>query len=247
MNHERGPAALILAAGEGTRMKSDLAKVLHTIGGKTMIRRIVESVRKIQPDLIVLIVGYQADAVREEFAGEEVRFAIQEKRLGTGHAVMQAEEELSDFDGSVLILTGDTPLLTPETLSEFWRFHVDNGNSATVMSTRMDDPSGYGRIVRTGDNEVERIVEHADATPEEREIDEINSGIFCVDSRILFESLGEIDRDNTQDEYYLTDIIEILNRKNEKTGVYLCGNSTEVTGINTRAQLEEAERLIKDG
>ena len=240
-------AAVILAAGEGTRMKSDMAKVLHRIGGKTMIRKIVESVRQIGPERIVVVVGYQAEAVREEFACENMDFALQEKRLGTGHAVMKTRDILEDFSGTVIILTGDTPLLTPRTLEDFCRFHREEGNAATVMSTRMDDPAGYGRIVRGDQDELERIVEHADASPGELKIDEVNSGIFCVDSDYLFDSLSEIGKDNTQDEYYLTDIIEVLNRQGMRTGVFLCGNNVEVTGINTRSQLEEAERLISDG
>ncbi len=247
MDRNQGLAAVILAAGEGTRMESDLAKVLHRIGGKTMIRRIVESVKNTSPGRIIVVVGYQAEAVKEEFNGEDIDFALQEKRLGTGHAVMQTKGVLEDFSGTVIILTGDTPLLTPRTLIDFYRFHRENGNAATVMSTRMDDPAGYGRIIRGEQDRLEKIVEHADASPGERKIDEVNSGIFCVDSDYLFDSLSEIRKDNTQDEYYLTDIIEILNRRGVRTGVYLCGNNLEVTGINTRSQLEEAERLISDG
>lgn len=247
MNRSEGLAAVILAAGEGTRMKSDLAKVLHRIGGKTMIKHIVRSVKKVGADRIILIVGYQAEAVKEEFAGEDVLFALQEERLGTGHAVMQAEDALKDFSGTVLILTGDTPFLRPETLKEFHEFHLSSGNGATVMSTIMPDPEGYGRIVRGERGEVDRIVEHADATDEERRINEINSGIFCIDSYLLFRSLAGLKRDNIQDEYYLTDIIEVLNEEDRKTGVYLCENNVEVTGINTKTQLEEAERLMEDG
>ena len=247
MDGNHGLAAVILAAGGGTRMKSDLAKVLHRIGGRTMIRRIVESVKKICPERIIVVVGYQAEDVKAEFNGEDIDFALQEKRLGTGHAVMQTRSILKDFSGTVIILTGDTPLLTPRTLIDFHEFHEEKGNAATVMSTRMDDPSGYGRIVRGKEDKLEKIVEHADAGPGEREIDEVNSGIFCVDSDFLFDSLSEIRKDNTQDEYYLTDIIEILNRRGLKTGVYLCRNNLEVTGINTNSQLKEAERLISDG
>ncbi|MBD3178559.1 MAG: NTP transferase domain-containing protein [Candidatus Latescibacteria bacterium] len=247
MNSKEDLAAVILAAGEGTRMKSDLAKVLHRIGGRSMIRRIVESVRELGPECIILIVGYQAEAVKGEFEGEDIRFALQRERLGTGHAVMQAKDVLKSFSGTVLILTGDTPFLTTRTLREFCHFHSANGNTATVMSTRMKDPSGYGRIVRGKGDRVDRIVEHADATAGEKQIDEINSGIFCVDSDQLFDALSLISKDNIQDEYYLTDIIEILNGSGGKTGVYVCEDSMEVTGINTRAQLEEAERLISDG
>ena len=247
MNSKEELAAVILAAGEGTRMKSDLAKVLHRIGGRSMIRRIVESVRELGPECIILIVGYQAEAVKGEFEGEDIRFALQRERLGTGHAVMQAKDTLKSFSGTVLILTGDTPFLTTRTLREFCHFHAASGNAATVMSTRMKDPSGYGRIVRGKGDRVDRIVEHADATAGEKQIDEINSGIFCVDSDQLFEALSLISKDNIQDEYYLTDIIEILNGSGGKTGVYVCEDSMEVTGINTRAQLEEAERLISDG
>ncbi len=240
-------AALILAAGEGTRMKSDLAKVLHRLGGKPMIRHVVESVRKAGPSRIVAVVGHQADSVMDEFEQEDVEFVLQKERLGTGHAVMQARELLGDFPGSVMILNGDTPLLDYETLRAFLSFHSSSGFEATVMSTKMEDASGYGRIVKGDGESLERIVEERDAEEWEKEISEVNSGIFCVESSILFKALEKVGRNNSQKEYYLTDIVEILGGEGRKTGVFLCEKSEKVMGINTPSQLREAERLMLDG
>lgn len=240
-------ASLILAAGEGTRMKSDLAKVLHEVSGKPMIRHVVETVKRIDPSRIVIIVGHQAVSVQEEFKGEDVEFVLQRERLGTGHAVMQARKLLDGFKGTVLILNGDTPLIRAETLRSFLEYHSDNAFSATVMSTHMKDPFGYGRIVRAPDGELKKIVEERDADDREKALKEINGGVFCVEGEILFKALDMVDRSNAQGEYYLTDIMHIISGMDMKTGVFLCENSKEVLGINTPSQLREAERLMSDG
>ncbi len=239
-------AALILAAGEGTRMKSQLAKVLHPVAGETMIMRVLGTVKSAHPSKIVVVVGYQADAVRGELEGEGVDFVLQEERLGTGHAAMMAEPALDGFQGTLVVLNGDTPLLRPETLEGFISDHHESGNDATVLSAVLDEPSGYGRIVRDESGEFLRIVEEMDALAEERLIGEINSGIFCFECPSFFEALHRVDRRNVQGEFYITDVMAILKGMGRSVGVYLCDQREEVLGINDRDQLLAAERLLKE-
>jgi bifunctional UDP-N-acetylglucosamine pyrophosphorylase/glucosamine-1-phosphate N-acetyltransferase len=238
-------AALILAAGQGTRMKSDLAKVLHTVAGKTMIRYVLEAVRAVSPARIVMVIGYQADAVRLELAGERLDFVFQAERLGTGHAALMAEESFAGFAGTIIVLNGDTPLLRSATLVRFISYHRSQGASGSVLSAEIDDPTGYGRIVRDERGAFLRIMEHKDASEEVRAVREISSGIFCFESADLFGALGNVDRCNVQGEYYITDVMEILRRAGKRTGVYLCDQREEVLGINTVEQLQAAERLMR--
>ncbi len=238
-------AVLILAAGEGTRMKSDIAKVLHRVAGESMITRVLGTVKTVHPSKIVVVVGHQADAVRGELESEEVDFVLQEKRLGTGHAAMMSEPALDGFEGTLVVLNGDTPLLRPETLEGFIRGHDDSGNEATVLSAVLDHPAGYGRIVRGESGEFLRIVEEKDAPEEERLIGEINSGIFCFECPGFFKALHKVDRKNIQGEYYITDVMAILKGMGKNVGVYLCDQKEEVLGINDRDQLLAAERLLE--
>lgn len=244
MSGERTLAAVILAAGEGTRMKSDRAKVLHTIRGVPMIRLVIAAVRAVEPDRIIAVVGHQAGAVMSELEGDGIEFALQSERLGTGHAVMQARPLLDGFDGTLLVLTGDTPLLTGTTLADLIAYHRGRAASATVLSAVLDDAAGYGRIVRDPDGDLLRIVEHKDASDEERLIREINSGIFCFERPDLFPALEKVDRRNVQGEYYLTDVMEILRREGRRTAVHLCPRPKEVMGVNDLVQLAEAERML---
>ena len=246
MNGKADRAALILAAGEGTRMKSDLAKVLHEVAGESMIRRVLETVKTLLPSKIVVVIGHQADAVRAELKGEAVDFALQEERLGTGHAAMLAEPALDGFDGTLVVLNGDTPLVKPETLAGFVSAHRDSGNEATVLSAVLDRPTGYGRIVRSETGDLVRIVEEKDATEEEREIGEINSGIFCFECPGFFEALKMVDRRNVQGEYYITDVMAILGGMGRPVGIFLCDQREEVLGINDRDQLLAAERVLRE-
>ena len=246
MGDRKGLAALILAAGEGTRMKSDLAKVLHTVCGKTMIRHVIETIQAVAPNRIVVVIGHQADSVRDELEGEEVEFVLQNERLGTGHAALIAEPLFSDFSGTIVVLNGDTPLLKAEMLESFIKFHAGAGASATVLSAILDDPSGYGRILRDDGGNFVRIVEHKDANEAERDVREINSGIFCFECRDLFPSLKKVDRRNVQGEYYITDVMEILKCEEKLVAVYLSGQKDEVLGINDYDQLKVAERLMEE-
>ncbi|MBN1886279.1 MAG: NTP transferase domain-containing protein [Candidatus Krumholzibacteriota bacterium] len=236
-------AALVLAAGEGTRMQSDMAKVLHTLCGKPMIRWVVEAVRRLGPERIVVIVGHQADRVQAEMAGEGLEFVLQLERLGTGHAAMQAEPALGRFGGTILVLNGDTPLLTSGTLGRFVEAHHRAGAVATVLTAELDDPGGYGRIIRDETDGFLRIVEHRDATEEERRTREINSGIFCFEAPDFFPALGRLERKNVQGEYYITDVMEILRRDGAVVGAFRCDQREEVLGINTIEQLRAAEKL----
>ncbi|MBN2072117.1 MAG: NTP transferase domain-containing protein [Candidatus Krumholzibacteriota bacterium] len=248
MKNDRDIAAVILAAGQGTRMNSDLAKVLHKVAGKSMIRHVIDAVSSLSPERLIVVVGHQAEAVKEESRGGKVRFALQSERLGTGHAVLQAQPLLDDFSGTVMVLTGDTPMLRGSTLRALLEHHIGEKASATVLSAVFDEAGGYGRIVKDEKDQFLKIVEDRDASEEEKAIREINSGIFCFQSEDLFPALRRVGRGNKQKEYYLTDVIGILREDGKKTAVFLCGDGVEVRGINDIEQLKEAERLmIKDG
>ena len=243
-------AAVILAAGQGTRMKSDKAKVLHEICGLPMVAHVLSALSEVSPEKTVVVIGHQADTVRERLSRDDLRyegleFALQAEQLGTGHAVQQAQPALEGFDGVVMVLTGDTPLLRKETLAEFVRYHRESGAAATVMSAEVDDATGYGRILRDGDGGLLGIIEHKDATDEQRKIGEYNSGLFCFNSDILFPALDRVDRKNVQGEYYLTDVMGILRNDGRKVAVYKIAYADEVIGINTVEQLAMAERVMK--
>ena len=237
-------AAVILAAGQGTRMKSDLPKVLHTIDGQPMVRFVIESVQKVGMEKVIVVVGYQGDRVVDACKDSGVEFVWQREQLGTGHAVMQAEDTLSGFNGTVIVLNGDVPCLTPATLEAFLDYHNSQGARATVLTARMEDPSGYGRIVRSGDGSLQRIVEHKDANPEQLAIDEINSGLFCFDAGTLFRTLRSTDTDNAQNEYYLTDAIEVLAGAGQKVAAWCVEDNREVAGVNTVDELDAIRRYF---
>lgn len=227
-------------------MKSNLAKVLHTIYGRAMIHYVVDAVREVGPSRIIVIVGHQAEAVKKELENDSVEFALQPEQLGTGHAADMAEPLLEDYAGTIVVLNGDTPLLRAETLSRFLGFHREQRCVATVLTAELDDPTGYGRIIRDSDGTLLRIVEQKDSTDSEREICEINSGIFCFESRDFFAALKKVDRRNVQGEYYITDVMEILKKQSKRVAAYRCDQREEVLGINDRDQLKAAERLMTD-
>jgi len=237
-------AALILAAGEGKRMKSNTSKVLHKVAGKPVVEWVYESVKKAGIEDSILVVGHKADQVKE-YMKDRVKYAFQEKQLGTGHAVMQAEEFLAGKDGYVLVLYGDTPLITSQTISDTLKFHKENNNSATVITAELSDPTGYGRIVRDDKGNVLRIVEHKDANDEERSIKEVNSGMYCFTIKYLLEALKGLSNNNSQGEYYLTDTLEILINRGLKVGTIKVADSSEILGINDRVQLAEASEIMR--
>lgn len=236
--------AIILAAGKGTRMQSELAKVLHPINGRPMLSFSIDLAKEIGADRIVAVIGHQAERVREAFGGQGVIFVEQQQQLGTGHAVLQAQEAFADYDGLVLILCGDVPLLKGSTVESLISHHDASGAIVTVMTVNLDKPGSYGRIVKNNAGEVLRIVEAKDATAGEMAIREINTGIYCADSRFLFAGVGRIENNNAQKEYYLTDIMEIARRDGHKVAAFVVGDETEVMGINTPEDLAYACRFV---
>jgi bifunctional UDP-N-acetylglucosamine pyrophosphorylase / glucosamine-1-phosphate N-acetyltransferase len=233
---------LILAAGKSTRMKSKYAKVLHRAGGATLIDHVLRAARSVSTD-ITIVIGHSADKVRELLP--ESRFVEQKEQLGTGHAVMSAGDEFKSYAGNLLVLPGDVPLVSAKTLEALAEFHAKGGYSASILTTELPDPDGYGRIVRKTDNEVESIVEHRDANPEVLKIREINSSIYVFDAPSLFEALAKVGTNNSQGEFYLTDAIGILVSSRKKVGAFRIDNSEEVLGINTRQELAAVDRLMR--
>lgn len=236
--------AVILAAGEGKRMKSRKSKVLHKACGITLIDWVYRSVKAANVDETVIIVGHKAEDVKKSM-GDSVLYAYQDKQLGTGHAVMQAEEYFKGKEGQVLVLCGDTPLITSETVSNTFKIHRQNNNSATVITAELINPAGYGRIVRDKSGNVMKIVEDRDASKEEKAISEINSGMYCFNIKDLEAALGELGNNNSQGEYYLTDTIEILIKKGLKVGAVKVNDSNEILGINDRVQLSMAGEILR--
>ena len=239
---------LILAAGLGTRMKSARAKVLHEIGGLPLIIYVCRTARSLEPERIYVVVGHQAAEVEKAVQndmGDLAEFVMQTEQRGTGDAVMAARASSKIAIPCVLVLSGDVPLIRSETLESFIENHKSSRAACSVLSVRLENPTGYGRIVRDDNDLFARIVEQKDATPEEQKIKEINSGIYCFDSRKLFAALERVKPTNKQGEYYLTDVPEILLSDGEKVNVYLHGDAREVSGINTRAELAEFENLLR--
>lgn len=236
--------AVILAAGKGTRMRSKLPKVLHKVGGKAMLQHVLDAATVAGCGEKVVIVGHEAELV-EQAVGDQAKIALQAEQLGTGHAMMQTADALKDFNGTVLILCGDTPLLDGEELKKFCEAHRASGAAATVLTAIMDDPSGYGRIVRDADGNVRAIVEQKDATPEQLAIKEINTGIYCMECPLMFEMLATLTNNNAQGEYYLTDVLEKLNEAGKKVGGISTADSDMIMGINSRRQLAVAEGVMR--
>lgn len=240
--HDTTLRTLILAAGKGTRMKSRKAKVLHQAGGLALIQHVVAAARAISPD-VWIVVGHQAETVRELIP--DANYVEQTEQLGTGHAVKMAAEAFRGYTGEVLVLSGDAPLITVDTLQRLLDFHRSEGCAASVLTADAPDPAGYGRIIRKGDCGIEAIVEHKDATPEVRLIPEINSGIYVFKSPALFESLAKIRNANSQKEFYLTDVIAILASEGQKVGAFKTQRFEEILGINTRMELGEMDRRMR--
>ncbi|MBN1824511.1 MAG: bifunctional UDP-N-acetylglucosamine diphosphorylase/glucosamine-1-phosphate N-acetyltransferase GlmU [Endomicrobiales bacterium] len=236
-------AVVILAAGEGTRMKSEKPKVLHGLCGKPMIRWVLATVDRLKPEKAVLVVGHKNEDVRKELEDEDIIFIEQPKQLGTGHALMQAASKLKSHHGDVLVLCGDVPLVEAETLRGLIDHHRKCCNSATILSARFDNPFGYGRVVRNPTGQVEKIVEEKDASNQEKEVREINSGIYCMQSPVIWDVLKSIRSDNAKKEYYLTDAIAILNYRQLKVDAYSKLRAYEIMGINSRVELSVAEKI----
>ena len=241
--------SIILAAGKGTRMKSDTPKVLHTIFDKTLVGYVIDAVNNTGlADENFVIVGHQAERV-EEYINENydnAKCVLQSPQLGTGHAVSMALPYLKDFDGEVIILCGDTPLITSETIKEFVEYHRENKSDLTVMSAIFENPTNYGRIIRNQDGSLNSIVEEKDATPEQKAVKEINAGIYCINWAKIKSAFNELTSNNAQGEYYLTDIIKWGNEKNLSVNAYTLKNNEEIFGINSKTHLAEATKMLNN-
>ncbi|GLI56532.1 bifunctional protein GlmU [Propionigenium maris DSM 9537] len=234
---------LILAAGKGTRMKSELPKVLHKVNGIPMVKKIMNILESLKSEENILILGHKKELVTETLG--DVKYVVQEEQLGTGHAIMMAEDVLKDYDGDVMVVCGDTPLLREETLDKLWEKHRESGAATTVLTSIYEDPFGYGRIVKEN-GLVKAIVEQKDATPEQAAIKEVNAGVYCFDSKKLFDALGKIDNKNKNGEYYLTDVIGIHVREGEKVESYILEDNVEILGVNSKVELATAARVLRE-
>lgn len=236
---------IVLAAGQGTRMKSKLYKVMHPVMGRPMVGHVVDAALDAKADQIITITGCGADLVKD-YLGDKSEYVYQKEQLGTAHAVEQAKELLEGKEGTTLVLSGDAPLLRAETIQALMDFHENEDAKATVLTALAEDPFGYGRVIRAEDGLVHKIVEEKDASAEERAVQEINTGTYCFDNEVLFETLMKVDNNNSQGEYYLPDVIEILKSNNEKVGAYRLENMDESLGVNDRVALSEATQLIRE-
>ncbi len=236
---------IIIAAGKGTRMKSKHSKLIQKIYDKELVKRVRDLAIEIGSKQIITVVGHMKEEIKAVL-GDTVEYAIQEELLGTGHAVMQAAPLLKGKTGKVIILYGDVPIIRPETIELLIEKSIESKEAATVLTAVYDNPTGYGRIIRDEGGAIETIREEKDATEEEKQINEINAGIYCFDIDVLLEALTEIKPNNIQNEYYLTDAIEIISDKGLRTGAFTVEDNTEILGVNDRAQLELITRVLRN-
>lgn len=244
---ERSLAVVALAAGKGTRLNSPLAKVLQPLAGRPLLHHVLCALEPLTPDPLVVVVGYQADSVKDIFSKDwpALQYAMQEEQLGTGHAALQAEESLKNFEGDLLIVCGDMPFVSSQSLQRL----VDErrkGCAGAVLTFKDGENADFGRIIRTNDGVLDRIVEYKDATPEEKKVDEFNAGVYCFQKGLLFEALKNLDASNAQNEYYLTDTIEWLKRQGHVVSALLIDDAQEVFGINSQEDLARAEQIAKE-
>ncbi|MCA0989567.1 bifunctional UDP-N-acetylglucosamine diphosphorylase/glucosamine-1-phosphate N-acetyltransferase GlmU [Guptibacillus algicola] len=236
--------AVVLAAGQGTRMKSKLYKVLHPVCGKPMVEHVVDQLNALELKNVVTVVGHGAEMVSEQL-GKRSEYVLQEEQLGTAHAVMQAKDILSDQDGVTLVVCGDTPLITKDTMDSLLSYHEEQNAKATILTAKADNPFGYGRIIRDENGSVQRIVEQKDANEAEQNVTEINTGTYCFDNKTLFETLQLVNNENSQGEYYLPDVVEILQQQGEVVAAYQTADFNETMGVNDRVALSRAEQAMK--
>jgi bifunctional UDP-N-acetylglucosamine pyrophosphorylase/glucosamine-1-phosphate N-acetyltransferase len=239
----RDTAVIIMAAGKGKRMKSNLPKVLHNLAGKPILNYVLDSVNQLEAKIKILIVGYKSDQIRE-LIGDKIEYVEQKEQLGTAHAVLQTKKLLSDFKGDVLILSGDVPFLTVKILKKLLKYHQANNFCCTLVSTILKNPKGYGRIIRDKKGEIKGIIEEVDLSADKKKITEVNSGIYCVNKDKLFQALEKITPDNKQGEYYLTDSVEILLKEGLTVGNIIVKDYSEILGINSRLDLTDASRKV---
>jgi bifunctional UDP-N-acetylglucosamine pyrophosphorylase/glucosamine-1-phosphate N-acetyltransferase len=239
------PTVVILAAGLGTRMKSGLAKALHPLADRPLVQHVLNASRAVDPGKIIIVLGHQADRVRAAVNGYKLEFVLQYEQLGTGHAVRQAKEAIVGAAGPVMVLSADTPLLTGKTLKAVLELHQKSRAAITLVAASVDDPYGYGRVVRGKAGSV-RIVEEKDATTAQKKIKEINAGIYCFEKKFLLESLDALGKDNAQGEYYLPDTVARAGKKKLRVSTFICTDPDEVLGVNTRQDLSRAEAVMRD-
>lgn len=238
-------SVIVLAAGKGTRMKSKTAKVLHEVFGAPMVHHVVQAILPLKPQQISLIIGHQKESVAESLTAFKVNFVTQEEQLGTGHAVLVAEGSTSNLADTVMILCGDTPLIRAETLQEMYRYHRQQKATLTLMTTILENPTNYGRIIIDDNGKVRGIVEQKDATPEQLLINEINAGIYCAEKSFLFSSLKEVGTDNSQGEIYLTDIVGLAVEQGCLVEKYTVHSPLDVLGVNSRVELAAADHELQ--
>ncbi len=236
---------VILAAGQGTRMKSDVPKVLHRVIDKTMVGYVIEASKEAGANDICVIIGHQSAMVKNTIKDmyDNITFAVQKEQLGTGHAVMQAGDFINS--GSILVLCGDTPLITAETINELCNIHSGNDNSVTVVSMNAEDPTGYGRIIREN-GKFSRIVEQKDASPEEAKVKEVNTGVYIFKADALNKAFEKLSNNNSQGEYYLTDTLEIIKNDGGKVGIMTAKDPDEFMGVNSKLQLAQAAKVMRN-
>ena len=235
--------AIVLAAGKGTRMRSDLYKVLHTVCGLPMVEHVIRAVKQSGVTQVVSIVGHGAEQVKEVLQ-DASQYALQREQLGTGHAVLQAKDLLGNQEGNTLVICGDTPLLTGDTLTELFAYHEQSGARATILTALADDPTGYGRVIRSASGDVLKIVEQKDASPEELAVQEINTGTYVFDNQALFSALSQVTNENAQGEYYLPDVIEIMKSQGDAVSAHIMSDMNEALGVNDRVALAQATDLM---
>lgn len=235
---------LILAAGKGTRMKSDMPKVIHKVNGIPMITKIIDTLSGLNPEENILILGHKKEEVLK-VVGENCDYVLQTEQLGTGHAVIQAKEKLEGYDGDVMILCGDTPLLRESTLKSLYDYHKESGAVTTILTSIYENPFGYGRIVKE-DGLVKAIVEEKEASEEIKKIKEVNAGVYCFNSKELFKALDKIDNNNEKGEYYLTDVIGIQVSENKKVQSFILEDKMEILGVNSKVELAQAGKVLRD-
>ena len=241
----QGLAVVILAAGKGTRMHSDRAKVLHSLASRPLLIHVLDTVAPLNPQRVLVVVGYQAEEVKQACAGRPIEFVEQKEQLGTGHAVLQAQAALEGFEGDILVLCGDMPLIQSSTLQAMLQMHHETSAKCTLLSLKINEKKDFGRIVRSPEGAVLRIVEVRDANEQEITIDEYNSGVYCFDKGILFKTLASVDSSNAQGEYYLTDTVGILSRDGHVVACHSTQNADEIFGINSSEDLKKAERIAQ--
>ncbi len=243
---KKGFVALVLAAGESTRFKSEKNKVLHTLLGRSMLQLVLDCVKELRPQTVYLVVGHQKKQVMDEFRFRKVDFVVQRKQLGTAHAVMAAREVIKmEKEKDLLVINADLPLLRSETLRSFLRLHQREGNALTFLTAELDNPTGFGRVIRSG-NRIEKILEEKEASPSQRRIKEINAGVYLFKINDLFQALPNVSNRNKKGEYYLTDVIEIMINANKKVGSYRTSQSQEIVGVNDRYELAKAVNVLRE-